>query len=133
MVRNHLWLETQTATCENTDEINGDNKAKFNIIELETFIRNLITIPDLTTLTFHPSYLEAQTNLNQFEEDFIIETSTIYIKVQEQDLSCGGIQSINLVVNSETKINLEENYTICFIPSSKTPVIVSADASNDQP
>jgi gliding motility-associated-like protein len=118
-------------SCENTDGISGDNRAQFNTSELEIFIRNQISIPNATTITFHPSLLEAQTNLNQFDDNFFVPSSTVFIKVQEQDLSCGGIQSINLIVNSEPKINLEDEYTICFVPSSKPPVIVSADTTND--
>ena len=76
--------------------------------------------------------MDAQTNLNEFESSFTNTSGKIYVKAQEADLSCGGIQEFNIVVNTTPPINLQESYTICFDPSTKPPVIVSANAFNDR-
>lgn len=118
--------------CENSDDISGDNKAQFNSDVLQAFVKNQITVPNLTSLEFYPTLIDAQTNLNKFEGNFITSAGPIYLKIQEQDLSCGGIKAFNLVINSETKINILNSYTICFNPSLKPPVIISADNSNER-
>jgi gliding motility-associated-like protein len=54
------------------------------------------------------------------------------MKAKEADFSCGGIQSFNIIVNSESPINIQDSYTICFNPNTKPPVIINADISNDR-
>jgi gliding motility-associated-like protein len=118
--------------CEDSDGISGNAKGQFDIESLEIFIRNQLTIPADSRLYFYPTFQNAQTNTNKYVDTFSETTKTIYLKILEADLSCGGIKAFNIVVNSEPKINLEEVYTICFDPSSKPPIIISADASNER-
>lgn len=118
--------------CEDSDGIVGDRKGLFNSEFLANSIRNQLNIPNSTLLSFYPTYLDAQTNLNEFESSFTNTSGKIYVKAQEADLSCGGIQEFNIVVNTTPPINLQESYTICFDPSTKPPVIVSANAFNDR-
>ena len=118
--------------CEDSDGISGDTIGLFNTNNLESAIRSQLAIPDSTTLSFYPTYLDAQTNLNQFEESFAHQSGNIFVKAQEADFSCGGIQSFNIIVNTEPPINLQEIYTICFNPSVKPPVILSANSFNDR-
>lgn len=118
--------------CEDSDGIIGDNKGLFDSNFLANSIRNQLSIPTSTLLSFYPTYLDAQTNLNEFETNFTYTSGTIFVKAQEADLSCGGIQSFNIVVNTTPPINLKDSYTICFNPSVKPPVIISASTLNDR-
>jgi len=118
--------------CEDSDGIVGDAIGLFDSEFLANSIRNQLGIPNSTLLSFYPTYLDAQTNLNEFESNFTYTSGTIYVKAQEADLSCGGIQGFNIVVNATPPISLLDSYTICFDPSAKPPVIVSANTLNDR-
>lgn len=118
--------------CENSDGISGNSEGLIEPSILESSIRNQLNIPNSTTLSFYPNFLDAQTNLNQFTQNFTSKSSTIFMKAKEADFSCGGIQSFNIIVNSESPINIQDSYTICFNPNTKPPVIINADISNDR-
>ncbi|WP_339886269.1 T9SS type B sorting domain-containing protein [Polaribacter vadi] len=119
-------------TCENSDEISGNQIGNFNGRAIASSIKNQLGISDRTSLKFYPSYIKAQTNTNELIGAFSSKTATIFVKAQEADFSCGGIQSFNVIVNPDPIINLQDTYSICFNPSLKPPVIISADASNDR-
>jgi len=119
-------------TCESSDGISGNQIGNFNGRAIATSIKDQLGISDRTSLKFYSSYLEAQTNTNELTGAFSSKTATIFVKAQEADFSCGGIQSFNVIVNADLKINLEETYQICVNPSVKPPVIISADATNDR-
>ena len=116
-------------TCEDSDGIIGNNIGQFNASDIETSIRVQLNIPSSTTLSFYRTRLDAQTNRNPLEDTFTSATSTLFVKGQEADLSCAGIQSFEVIVNAALTINLEELYTICFDPSLKPPVVVSANGT----
>ena len=119
-------------TCENSDGISGNQIGNFNGRAIATSIKDQLGISDRTSLKFYPSYIDAQTNTNELIGAFSSKTATIFVKAQEADFSCGGIQSFNVIVNPDPIINLQDTYSICFNPSLKPPVIISADASNDR-
>jgi gliding motility-associated-like protein len=117
--------------CEDSDGIVGNAQGEFDTLTLQTSIRNQLGLASSLRLSFYPTFTEAQMSTNRFTGSFNETSKIIFVKIVEADLSCGGIKGFNIIVNSEAKINLEEVYTICFNPLSKTPVIVSADATND--
>jgi gliding motility-associated-like protein len=117
--------------CEDSDGIIGNAQGQFETSILENTIKKQLGIANTTSLSFYPTYLDAQTNLNEFAALFSYPSSTIFIKAKEADSSCGGIQSLKINVNLEPIINLEDSYTICFNPNLKAPIILSASASND--
>ena len=119
-------------TCEDSDGIVGNNQGTFNATSLEASIRNQLNIPASTSLAFYRTKQDAQTNSNALQGNFSATSTVIFVKGQEADLSCAGIQGFNLVVNANLNITLEETYTICFDPSLKPPVIISGDASFDR-
>lgn len=117
--------------CEDSDGIAGNSQGEFNTLTLETSIRNQLGLASSLRLYFYPTFTEAQKSINRYTGRFNETSKIIFVKIIDADLSCGGIKGFNIVINSEPKINLEEVYTICFNPLSKTPVIVSADNTND--
>ncbi|WP_439128101.1 T9SS type B sorting domain-containing protein [Polaribacter sp.] len=117
--------------CENSDQIAGNTQGSFDLIRKKIDVISELSLNRNTTLRFYNTYSDALTISNELEDNFISSTTTIWVRV-ENSSGCGGIQSFNAIVNSEPIINLEDNYTICFNPDIKPPVIVSADASNER-
>ncbi|PQJ74639.1 T9SS type B sorting domain-containing protein [Polaribacter gangjinensis] len=118
--------------CENSDGISGNAKGQFNILNLESHIRSQLTIPANSRLSFYPTFENAQTSTNNYTGLFSETSKTIYLKIVEADQSCGGIKAFQIVVNSEPIINLQEEYTICFDPSLKPPIVLFGDISNER-
>ncbi|MCG1037005.1 T9SS type B sorting domain-containing protein [Polaribacter sargassicola] len=117
-------------TCKTDIDENGNHLGTFNLTELEIKVRDQLQIPSVNTVKFYPSYVDAQTNLNQLENQINYQSSTIYVKIQDPNLGCSGIVPINLIVNPEPIIDLENSYTICFNPTVN-PITLTADISND--
>ncbi|WP_445748305.1 T9SS type B sorting domain-containing protein [Polaribacter sp.] len=118
--------------CEDSDGISGNSKGQFDEMILDAHVRNQFTIPANSRLSFYPTFENAQTNTNKYIDVFSETSKTIYVKIVEADLSCGGIKAFQIVVNSEPIINLQDEYTICFNPSLKPSIIISGDASNQR-
>ncbi|MBU3011874.1 T9SS type B sorting domain-containing protein [Polaribacter vadi] len=110
------------------DSLNGN----FNLELKEEEIRTNLGIPTSTNLRFYPDTYSAEIDKNEIRElKFISPTTTIWVRA-DTSLGCGGIEPINLIVNSEPKITIADSYTICFDPSVKPPVIISADNINER-
>ncbi|WP_405568261.1 T9SS type B sorting domain-containing protein [Polaribacter sp. Asnod6-C07] len=110
------------------DGLNGS----FSLELKEEEIRTNLGIPTTTNLRFYPDSNSAQTNRNELRMlNFVSPTTTIWVRA-DTSLGCGGIEPINLIVNTEPKINIADSYTICFDPSVKPPVIISADSINER-
>jgi len=118
--------------CENIESTNPTPEGVFDLRVKMNDIRADLNIPQSTALTFYESLVDAQTTTNPLELYYTSISKTIWIRGEEADQSCSGIQSFNLIVNPKPAINLNESYTICDIPSQHPPVVVSADASNDR-
>ncbi len=116
-------------TCDSSDKINGDSNGYFDLKAKSTEIINRFSLDSKNTIRFYPTLLDAQTTENQLPNKFITPSTTIYVRV-DNELGCGGMEPINLVVNTTPKIELEDSYTICFNPNVN-PITLTADASND--
>lgn len=108
-----------------------NGQGTFESAALLSFIRNNTSIPITTDLKLYPSYLEAQTNTNEFGATFNRISSTIYIKGFGQNDECVGITSMNVIVNPLPEIPVQDSYTICFDPSLQAPVVLRLDTSFD--
>ena len=118
--------------CEDSDGITGNAKGEFDTLTLETSIRNQLSLASSLRLSFYPTFNDAQTSTNRYTGRFTEVSKTIYLKIIEVDGGCGGIKAFNIVVNNEPKINLQEVYTICYVPTSKPPIVLSGDISNER-
>jgi gliding motility-associated-like protein len=105
-------------------------KGAFNLNLKRTEIINNLNLANNIRLRFYPDSHNAQVNQNELDNNFISETTTIWVRA-DTPLGCGGIESFKVIVNSDIYINLQDSYTICFNPNLKPPVIVSAGATND--
>lgn len=117
-------------SCENSDNLIGNNEGYFDLNSKSIKVRLNLNISRTFLVRFFPSLNDAQTIKNEIGLNFNSPSTKIWLRI-DTDKGCGGIAPINLIVNSEPKINLQEIYTICFNPNLKPPVIISADATND--
>ncbi|RSC94027.1 T9SS type B sorting domain-containing protein [Tenacibaculum singaporense] len=116
--------------CENSDNINNDGFASFNLNKKKEEIRLQLNLSNSDSLNFYSSLEDAQTTNNKLEDLFVSKNTQIWLRV-DNSIGCGGIKPINLIVN-HPQINLQDNYTICISPSDHPAIILNADSSNDR-
>ncbi|WP_282073854.1 T9SS type B sorting domain-containing protein [Polaribacter atrinae] len=116
-------------TCDSSDNLNGDRIGYFDLKTKSNEIRTNFNLDAENTIRFYPTLLDAQTTENQLPNKFNSLSTTIYVRV-DNELGCGGMEPVNLVVNPTPKIELQDSYTICFNPNVN-PITLTADASND--
>lgn len=116
-------------TCDSSDNLNGDSIGYFDLRTKSTEIIDQFSLDSKNTIRFYPTLLDAQTTENQLPYKLNTPSTTIYVRV-DNELGCGGMEPINLVVNPTPKIELQDSYTICFNPNVN-PITLTADASND--
>jgi gliding motility-associated-like protein len=117
--------------CDSSDNINGDLNGYFDLKAKRVQIKDDFNLDDTNTIRFYPSLIEAQTTENEIVNKFNSPSTTIYVRV-DTSLGCGGIEPFNLVVNSTPIINLNDNYTICAVPSEHSPIFLDGNSFNDR-
>jgi len=100
-------------TCDYTDDILNNSEGEFNLREKERDIRNDFNIPDKSTLTFYQSFQDAQTKTNPVPLYHITATTTVWVRVDNENSGCHGIEPIQLTVNNGIALNIEDSYTLC--------------------
>ena len=118
-------------TCGSFNTANSKTEGIFNLEEKRQEIYRQFTLKPTNIITFYKSENDAQTKKDNLGDNYVSETSTIWARV-DSEIGCGGIEPINLIVNSEPIINLQDIYKICYTPSLKPPVIISADPTNNR-
>ena len=119
-------------TCEDIDNTSSTPMGIFDLREKRRDIYATLGIPSTTRLAFYGSLQDAQTTTDVLDNYYLAPSSTIWVRAQEADLSCSGIQSFNIIVNPKPAININDSYTICDVPSQHPPITLSGDASNDR-
>lgn len=110
--------------CENSDNILNNGEGTFNIGQKENQIRDQFNIPISSTVSFFTSEQDAQTKLNQITGRYhTTSTSVIWVRIENDDFSCGGIGPIQLIVNDEIVLDILESYTICDPLIQPAPVL----------
>jgi gliding motility-associated-like protein len=119
-------------TCEEIGNTAASPEGYFDMRQKRTLIRAELGLAPDIRLTFHESLLDAQTSVGEIDNNYLSHSRTLWVRAQDSNFSCNGIQSFNIVVNPKPTINLQDEYLICNIPSQHPPVIVSGDSSNDR-
>lgn len=120
---------TEMYACDSSDLDSNDGLGVFAIGFKKEDIRNEVNLASSTSLKYYPTLNDALTGLNEIRARFFTsESTTIWVRAQEENLACSGISSIDLIVNSSPRINIEEEYLIC----KNQPIVVSGDISNDR-
>ncbi|MGK0414708.1 MAG: gliding motility-associated-like protein, partial [Polaribacter sp.] len=117
--------------CEDSDLVSGNAEGSLDLIRKKNNVVSELNLAASTTLRFYNTYSDALTTTNELIFNIVSPTTTIWVRV-ENNSGCGGIQSFNAIVNPQPIINLQNSYTICYDPTSKPPVVLSADISNDR-
>ncbi|WP_299114567.1 T9SS type B sorting domain-containing protein [uncultured Winogradskyella sp.] len=111
--------------CDDSNDVSGDAIGFFNVIDIKDNVRNELGLLESSLITIHSSFLEAQTRQNRLRSIESAST-TIWIRIEDEDLNCGGIGSIDLIVNSEPLIEIDDAYTLC----GEEPISISGISSN---
>ncbi|WP_203258110.1 T9SS type B sorting domain-containing protein [Hyunsoonleella ulvae] len=115
--------------CDDSNIASEDGLGIFSIGFKKEDIRNEFNLDASTSLKYYPTLNDALTQSNEIRERFFTsETTTIWVRAQEEDLACSGISSINLIVNPFPKIDIENEYLIC----KNQPIVLSGDITNDR-
>ena len=115
--------------CEDSDDILNNDEGLFNLRAKEGEIRSQFAIPDRSTLTFYQTLLDAQTETDPLILYSALPSTTIWVRVENENSGCGGIEPIELVVNT-LDMNLEDTYTIC--DSNIYPLTVLDGGANNR-
>lgn len=117
-------------TCENSDAVLNDNQGLFDLASKEMEIRNQNGLASTSSITFFASSLDAETKSNELPQDYITTSTTIWARVDNEDFSCGGIGTLQLIVNDSLGVTLEDQYLICN-PKMQPPIELDGGAFND--
>lgn len=116
-------------TCENSDNILNNSIGTFNLRDKREEIRIQYNIPETSTISFYSSFEEAQTATNSLNLYFNSPSTTIWLRIENEDNSCSGIEPVLLIVNRNIIFNLEEQYTLCF-NNDQPSLVIDGQASN---
>ena len=118
-------------TCEDSDLILNNGEGTFNIGIKEDQIRSQFNIPSSSIVSFFTSEQDAQTKANQIEGRYhTTSTAIIWVRIENDDFSCGGIGPIQLIVNDEIVLDIQERYTICD-PLMQPAIILDGGIDNE--
>lgn len=117
--------------CEDSDGVINNNIGLFDIKVKKEEIRKLLNLPSTSSLDFFPTLKDAQTITNRLDDSISTTSTKIWLRV-DNSIGCGGINFIDLIVNSTPQINLLNEYTLCINPKKHTPIILSANSTNDK-
>jgi gliding motility-associated-like protein len=119
-------------TCEDSDNVIGNDEGRFNLRPKETEIKHELNLPDTSLFSFFPTFQDAKLKTNVFSGIVNSSSRRIWVRVDDRLLGCNGIQSFDLIVNEAVEINLQENYTICYDVTSNPPIIISGESTNNR-
>ncbi len=116
-------------TCENSDTVLNNSEGIFDLDFIKLEIISILNTPPNYEIKFYPTYLDAQTKLNEIGGLYTSTTREIWIRIEDENNSCNGVFSFTIVVNEEIEINIEEKYTICD-SNVQSPIVLDGGISN---
>lgn len=119
-------------TCEILKDSNNNSLGSFSLSDKENEIRTQFNLSFETSLKFYSSLKDAQTKTNELIGNIESKSTTIWVRAEEPNLSCSGIGSIKLTVNQLPNIDIDDEYTICIVPSEHPAIILDGNANNDR-
>ncbi|MBV7268944.1 T9SS type B sorting domain-containing protein [Winogradskyella luteola] len=111
--------------CDSSDNVPGDSLGFFSLLDIRGNILNQLGLLDSSRITFYSTFFDAQTSQNDLR-NISSGSTTIWVRVEDENLNCGGIGSIDLIVNPEPSISLNDQYILC----GTEPITLSGDSSN---
>mgnify|MGYP000153247924 CR=1 FL=1 len=117
-------------------EIYKDGQLKsigsINLKLKEEQIRGLFNLPRTTKVQFYPTLIDAQTKTNSITGIYNSPSTQIWVRTEDVNLSCSGIEPINLIVNKLPVSQILKTYTICKYPDESNTIILDGKALNDR-
>lgn len=129
----HIELRNISAmyACEDSDGFPDNGEATFDLDTKGNEIRSQFNIDSTSLLTFYATFLDAETKTDPLQGQHNAETTTIWVRIDNPNSGCNGIDSIALFVHPELPLDIEENYTICD-PSLQSVIRLDGNLSNDR-
>lgn len=115
--------------CESSDDIDGNNEGKFDLGRKKQQIISEFNVPANYTISFYSSFIDAQTKLNVLDRYYNSSSSTIWVRIEDDNFNCFGIITFEAIVNPEIVLDIDEEYYIC--ENSLSPLVLDGDADND--
>jgi gliding motility-associated-like protein len=119
-------------TCEILKDSNNNAVGSFNLSDKENEIRTQFNLSFQTSLKFYSSLKDAQTKTDELIGNIDSKSTIIWARAEEQNLSCSGMGSIKLTVNQLPILNIDDEYTICIVPSEHPAIILDGNANNNR-
>ncbi|MBL4644164.1 MAG: PKD domain-containing protein, partial [Flavobacteriaceae bacterium] len=119
-------------TCEISKDNLNNSVGIFDLNEQETEIKKLFNLPNSTLIQFYPSLTDAQTKTNELIGDHQSSTTKIWVRTEDANFSCSGIEPIDLIVNELPFVAINNTYTICSTPDVSSPIILDGNSNNDR-
>ena len=116
-------------TCENSDNVMNNSEGTFDLDAIKLDIRTILNTPTNHQVKFYPSYIDAQTKLNEISGLYTSVTSDIWGRIEDENNGCNGIFSFTIEVNDEIEVNIEDRYTICD-SNVQSPIVLDGGISN---
>lgn len=112
----------EMVVCEDSDYIPNNGEGRFNLKVKIDEIKNQLNIPITSDIKFYKTLQDAQAKINILPNSYITPSSTIWLRIEDENFSCYGIEPLTLIVNHALQLNIEDNYIIC--DSSLQPSII---------
>ena len=119
-------------SCELFKDSNNNSIGSFNLLNKKNAIRAQLNLPPSTTLRFYASIDDAQTNKRELSDVYQSASTTVWVKATESDLSCNGIEQVQLVTNKLPTITLNDTYVICITPTESNAITLDGNSNNDR-
>ncbi|MVO09946.1 T9SS type B sorting domain-containing protein [Flavobacterium sp. TP390] len=115
--------------CENSDNIDGNTQGKFDLVRKKQQIATELNLPANYSINFYASLIDAQTKLNGLDRYYLAASSTIWVRIEDDNFNCFGIITFQAIVNSEIVLNIDDEYIICESPTNA--LVLDGGVTND--
>lgn len=100
-------------TCEDSDNVLNNGEGVFNIDNKIQEIRQQFNFPSNFSIKVYATVQDAQTKANSLPRYYTSSSTTVWIRVEDENQGCNGIGSFQLIVNQGLETNIEDRYVIC--------------------
>ncbi|MCF7560967.1 T9SS type B sorting domain-containing protein [Sabulilitoribacter multivorans] len=116
--------------CENSDNIDNNGIARFDLSLKESEIRTQFNIPASSKVNFYSTFSDAQTKVNPPFLFVNTTSTTLWFRIETSNNDCAGIGSFNAIVNSAIVLDIEDSYTICY-SNEDSSINLDGNQTND--
>ena len=118
-------------TCEDSDDVLNNGEGLFNLLAKDREIRDQYGIPLTSRISYYKTFEDAQTKIDPLPFYYKATSTTIWVRIENDDFSCYGVQPIELIVNSPLEFNIDSDYTICNT-NTNSSIVLESSISNSK-